>query len=171
MHAPLDALSALLAAHRGALVHTARREGAGPEDAVECVQDALCTFLRLAQEGGVPEDAARWPAFLHVTVQNAARNLRRRHRLARPHAPLDEHAAAADGPVADELLAFAEERVRLHACVAELCEIQRAVVTLRLLEEQGGEDVAAALGISRGYVDVLLSRAKASLRSCMAAAG
>ena len=40
---------------------------------------------------------------------------------------------------------------------------------LRLLEEQPGEDVAASLGISRGYVDVLLHRAKASLRVCMTA--
>ena len=38
---------------------------------------------------------------------------------------------------------------------------------LRLLEERQGEDVAASLGISRGYVDVLVHRAKASLRVCM----
>ncbi len=38
---------------------------------------------------------------------------------------------------------------------------------LRLLEEHAGEDVAQALGISRGYVDVLAHRAKASLKTCM----
>jgi len=38
---------------------------------------------------------------------------------------------------------------------------------LRLLEERAGEDVAAVLGITRGHVDVLLHRAKASLRECM----
>ena len=36
-----------------------------------------------------------------------------------------------------------------------------------MLEERPGEDVAAALGLSRGHVDVLLHRAKASLRVCM----
>ena len=48
-----------------------------------------------------------------------------------------------------------------------LCDTQRAVVSLRLLEERRGEDVAEALGISRAYVDVLLHRAKRSLTSCM----
>ena len=73
-------------------------------------------------------------------------------------------------PVAgvDELLSRAEEHVRLRACVAELCEIQKAVVTLRMLEEQPGEDVGAALGIiSAGHVAVLLHRAKRALRACM----
>jgi RNA polymerase sigma-70 factor (ECF subfamily) len=41
------------------------------------------------------------------------------------------------------------------------------VVTLRLLEERSGEDVAETLGLSRGYVDVLVHRAKAALRVCM----
>jgi RNA polymerase sigma-70 factor (ECF subfamily) len=41
-------------------------------------------------------------------------------------------------------------------------------VTLRMLEEQPGEDVAAALGITPGHVAVLLHRAKRSLRACMA---
>ena len=57
--------------------------------------------------------------------------------------------------------------VRLRACVAELCSVQRAVVMLRLLEERSGEDVAEVLGITRGHVDVLVHRAKASLRVCM----
>jgi len=61
----------------------------------------------------------------------------------------------------------AEAQVRLRVCVAELCEIQRAVVLLRLLSEQPGDDVAQSLGISRGYVDVLTHRAKSALRACM----
>ena len=69
---------------------------------------------------------------------------------------------------AEDLLAQAEEHVRLRACVERLCGTQRSVVMLRLLEERAGEDVAAVLGITRGHVDVLLHRAKASLRECMA---
>ena len=67
----------------------------------------------------------------------------------------------------ETLLAHAEDHLRLRACVARLCDSQRAVVTLRMLEERQGEDVAALLGISRGHVDVLLHRAKSRLRSCM----
>jgi RNA polymerase sigma-70 factor (ECF subfamily) len=75
-----------------------------------------------------------------------------------------------DVPGTDELIARAEDHVRLSACVDELCEIQKAVVTLRMLDEHPGEDVAQALGITPGYVAVLLHRAKASLRACMTAA-
>jgi RNA polymerase sigma-70 factor (ECF subfamily) len=103
-------------------------------------------------------------------VRNAARNRRRRHDRARPHEDLDAHPlAAADEAGADEAIARAEDHVRLRACVEELCEIQKAVVTLRMLEEQPGEDVAQALGISAGHVAVLLHRAKHALRVCMTA--
>jgi RNA polymerase sigma-70 factor (ECF subfamily) len=61
----------------------------------------------------------------------------------------------------------AEDHVRLRACVDRLCDTQKAVVTWRLLDEQPGENVAEALGISRGYVDVLLHRAKIQLRACL----
>ena len=163
----LGILSELARSDRGELVRVARREGASPEDAVECVQDALCTFLQLAQKKELPERRAEWPAFLGGVVRNAARNKRRRHHVARPHEDLDGLPLAADDASAETLVAEAEEHVRLRACVDQLCETQKAVVMLRLLEEQPGEDVAASLGISRGYVDVLLHRAKAALRVCM----
>jgi RNA polymerase sigma-70 factor (ECF subfamily) len=165
----LDRLTALVRSRRSALVALARAEGVTPEDAVDCVQEGLCTLLDGARRGELPDDARVWPGILAAMVRNAARNRRRRHFRARPHDDLDEHPLPARGTLsADELIAQAEEHVRLNACVEELCEIQRAVVTLRLLEEQPGEDVAKALGISAGHVAVLLHRAKAALRACMA---
>ncbi len=166
---PLDVLERVLHARRAELARVARREGLAPEDAVDCVQDALCTYLMLAGRGDAPGDAAAHPAFLVEIVRNAARNKRRRHHLSRPHAGLDvvdAHATSTDEH-SEALVARAEEHVRLRACVDRLCDTQKAVVTLRLLEERRGEDVAEVLGISRGYVDVLLHRAKASLRVCM----
>jgi RNA polymerase sigma-70 factor (ECF subfamily) len=165
----LAVLSDLARSGRGELVRLARREGASAEDAVECVQDALCTFLQIAQKRELPKDASQWGAYLAGVVRNVARNKRRRHHLARPHGDLDSLPAPAevDDRSAEKLVAEAEEHVRLRACVDQLCETQKAVVMLRLLDEQPGEDVAASLGISRGYVDVLLHRAKASLRVCM----
>ena len=164
----LGTLSELARGRRGELVRLARREGASPEDAVECVQDALCTFLQVAQKRELPSERDQWPAYLAGVVRNTARNKRRLHHVARPHEDVDalRLAAVSEGS-AEALVAEAEEHVRLRACVDQLCETQKAVVMLRLLEEQPGEDVAASLGISRGYVDVLLHRAKASLRVCM----
>lgn len=167
----LGALGELARGRRTELVRMARREGASAEDAVECVQDALCTFLQVAQKKELPSDRAQWPAYLAGIVRNAARNERRLHRVARPHEDVDALPlpSATHGSV-EALVAEAEEHVRLRACVDQLCETQKAVVMLRLLDEQPGEDVAAALGITRGYVDVLLHRAKASLRVCMTSA-
>jgi RNA polymerase sigma-70 factor (ECF subfamily) len=108
---------------------------------------------------------------LVTIVRNAARNQRRRHHRSKPHVELGERELF-DSELAlqEALLSRAEETVRLRACVAELCEIQRAVVTLRLLEERPGEDVAETLGVTKNHVAVLLHRAKFALRTCMAEA-
>lgn len=159
----LDTLGRVIRRERESLARLARKEGLGPEDAVDVVQDAFCTFLRLAQRGEVPEEAG---AYLAGIVRNAARNKRRRHHLARPHDAIDA-LPAIEADDSEALVARAEDHVRLRACVDRLCDTQKAVVTLRLLEERGGEDVAAALGLTRGHVDVLLHRAKHSLRACM----
>jgi RNA polymerase sigma factor (sigma-70 family) len=165
---PLERLSEIVRAKRGALTALARSEGLTPEDAVDCVQEGLCTLLDLTQTGGV-DPKADPAAVLATIVRNAARNGRRRHFRARPH-----EAIGPDEPpdrelvLQEDLLARAEDHVRLRACVSELCEIQRAVVTLRMLEERPGEDVAQALGISPNHVAVLLLRAKRALRACMA---
>ncbi len=163
----LTHVSALAQRERSALAALARAEGVSAEDAVDCVQEGLCTLLTRAGEQKLPEDPADWGAVLATIVRNAARNRRRRHHSARPHEPLDDEALHADLPGTDVLIARAEEHVRLRACVADLCEIQQAVVTLRMLEERPGQDVARALGITPGHVAVLLHRAKAALRVCM----
>lgn len=144
------------------LVSAARGEGLTPEDSLEVVQDALCTFLSSSFER---ESEAETRATLITMVRNAARNARRRHHRALPH--VTDHELPEGGADAEELLVRAEDVVRLQACVASLCNIQRSVVMLRLLEERTGEDVAEALGLTRGHVDVLVHRAKGSLRTCM----
>lgn len=166
-----DIVSRVIREQRAELAGVARREGLGPEDAVDCVQDAFYTFLRLAQRGALPADPGALEPFLAEIVRNGARNKRRLHRLARPHEPIEALELADDDETSEALVAQAEEHVRLRACVDRLCDTQKAVVTLRLLEEQRGEDVAESLGVTRGYVDVLLHRAKGRLRACMLGAG
>jgi RNA polymerase sigma-70 factor (ECF subfamily) len=164
----LDELSRLVKDSRGALAAVARAEGMSPEDAVECVQDGFCTLLELSQRGAATLEGDDARAMIVTIVRNVARNRRRRHFRARPHEDVDAaDRADARQTSADEAIARAEDHVRLRACVEELCAIQKAVVTLRLLEEQAGEDVASALGISPGYVAVLLHRAKRELHACM----
>jgi RNA polymerase sigma-70 factor (ECF subfamily) len=163
----LDELTRVAHAERGRLAALARAEGATAEDAVDCVQEAFSTLLARTRNGDAPARSEEWGPILAGTVRNLARNRRRRHFRLKPHDDIDAHELGDDGRSADQLIARAEEHVRLRACVEDLCEIQKAVVTLRLLEERPGEDVARALGISAGYVAVLLHRAKAALRECM----
>jgi RNA polymerase sigma-70 factor, ECF subfamily len=165
--APIDQLAQIVRDERGALIASAVAQGLRPEEALECVQDALCAWLARSAR----DSAAAYPAALALLkhmVKNAARNYRRRHRRLKPHRALDveRELAAGDGD-AEALLADAETSLRLHACVAELREVERAVITLRLLEERSGEDVAQTLGLARGHVDVLVHRAKLTLRACM----
>ncbi|HEX5659315.1 MAG TPA: sigma-70 family RNA polymerase sigma factor [Polyangiales bacterium] len=151
-------MTELVREQRAALIAVARQEGLDAEDALECVQDALATYLGLEDEGhGI--------ATLKTIVRNAARNHRRRHHRQKPHLVIED--AESPSLPADQLLAHAEEMVRLQVCVAQLCSVQRAVIMLRLLDERSGEDVAAELGLTRSHVDVLVHRAKSSLRVCM----
>lgn len=161
-------VSTLAHEHTRGLLHIARSEGLTPEEALDAVQDGFYGFLRLPQARnlvGVPEDSR---ALIGVIVRNSARNLRRRHHRARPHAPLDEvHSAADTGPSVDDLISQAEQHVQLQGCVDRLAELQRKVVTLRMLEEASGAEVAAQLEIESGHVAVLLHRAKKDLLLCM----
>lgn len=161
----LDRLQRLILVDRAALAGIARREGLGAEDAVDCLQEGLCTVLGMLGQAELDDERMRG----HVAgvVRNLARNRRRRHDRARPHLPIDMVEPLDDGPSSEALVARAEQHVRVQACVAQLCDTQRAVVTLRLLDERDGADVASALGITRNHVDVLLHRAKHSLRACL----
>jgi RNA polymerase sigma-70 factor (ECF subfamily) len=158
----------LVHAHRARLVAVARREGLVGEDAFDAAQEAFAAFLILPRAQELV--GSDWAAHTLVAlVRNVARNARRLHAVARPH--VSEGAAvdalADEAPAADERVAFEEERGRLARCVGRLAEVQRAVVTLRMLDDLPGEDVARELGIKPGHVAVLLHRAKTSLHACM----
>jgi RNA polymerase sigma-70 factor (ECF subfamily) len=160
----------LVHAHRRELAAVARAEGLGAEDAFDAVQDAFQTFLTLPAAQPLidlgDDDARR---LLVTLTRNVARNRRRLHARARPHLgdPALIAALPAATAAADELIAAAEDQVRLRRCVQTLADVQRAVVTLRMLDDVPGEDVATALGITPNHVAVLLHRAKANLLSCM----
>lgn len=158
----------LVYAHRARLVAVARHEGLAAEDAFDAAQEAFTAFLILPQARELAP--SEWASHTLVAlVRNVARNARRLHAVARPHVSDEATVGAlADGAATpDERLADVEERGRLARCVARLAEVQRAVVTLRMLDDVPGEDVARALGIKPGHVAVLLHRAKADLRACM----
>jgi RNA polymerase sigma-70 factor (ECF subfamily) len=154
--------------HRGELARVARREGLTAEDAFDAVQEAFQRFVTLPSAESLVDARTESRNLLATLTRNVARNRRRLHAIARPHDGGDatSEIAAASASV-EETIAEAEERIRLRTCVGSLADVQRAVVTLRMLDEVAGEDVARALGLTPGHVAVLLHRAKANLLTCM----
>jgi RNA polymerase sigma-70 factor (ECF subfamily) len=165
-----DWVTRLVHQHRARLVRVVRREGLGAEDALDCVQDAFYGFLTLPQARLLVEEPDDSAKLLTVLAKNVARNRRRRHDRSRPHLTdeISLEALPAGALSADQTVAEAQEYALMIGCMATLNQMQRAVVTLRLLDEVPGENVARMLGTSPGNVAVLLSRAKQNLRSCYA---
>jgi len=166
---PLGWVGELVHRHRRELAGVARAEGLDAEEAFDAVQDAFQTFLTLPAAHPLVDAGDEARRLLITLTRNVARNRRRLHARAKPHLRDPEQLAAlpAASAGADDLIAAAEDQVRLHQCVQSLADVQRAVVTLRMLDEVAGEDVATALGISPGHVALLLHRAKANLLACM----
>ena len=169
----LEWVTRLVHTHRGRLYRLARREGLQEEDSLDCVQDAFHTFLLLPQARQLVESNDDSIKLLSVLVRNHARNRRRRHEIARPHDSGDEILTllTAEALPADELITQAQDFALMIGCLDHLGKLQRAVVSLRMLDEVAGEDVAAVLGLPPTHVAVLLHRAKQNLRTCMVSAG
>src|SRR5262249_5880525 len=105
--------------HRRELAAVARAEGLGAEDAFDAVQDAFQTFLTLPAAHPLVDAADDSRRLLITLTRTVARNRRRLHARARPHVgdPGVVAALPAAGASADDLIAAAEDRVRLHRCV------------------------------------------------------
>jgi len=155
--------------HTGQLSRLAVREGLSGQDAIDATQEAFVTLLGLRQARALSDTHDETLAFLSVIVRNAARNIRKRHHRTRPHVPVDEQPLVGDDPPVDDLIAQAETHAAVLGCVQRLAEVQRHVVTLRMLEELSSSDVAQMLGLTPNHVGVLLHRAKSELRRCLAA--
>jgi RNA polymerase sigma-70 factor (ECF subfamily) len=167
------AFETLMRAERVRLLAIARRAGLDPDSALDCVQDACHTFLARSDAHDVlarPDEAAR---LLRTVTFNAARNARRSIQRAAARTDGGATPDAIESPSTDQdsVVALDEARVSLARCLSTLADRQRAVVTLRLLDELPGTDVANVLGIKSEHVAVLLQRAKSALRDCMEAAG
>lgn len=161
-------VSDLALAHTRALASVAQQEGLRAEDALDAVQEAFQTFLSLPQARSLVGDAEDSRRLLTVVVRNAARNMRRRAFRALPHEDITEREDLAGAELgADQLLEVAEGHVRLKGCVSRLSDVQRRVVTMRMLEELSGEDVARELSLRPDHVATLLYRAKKELLRCM----
>lgn len=164
-------VSTLARQHTRALAAVARGEGLSAEDALDAVQEAFQTFLDLPEARALVGRETDSRRLLSTIVRNAARNMRRRAFRRLPHDGLaDRPEIVDDMPGADELLARAEDELKLRGCVSQLSDLQQRVVRLRMLEELSGDDVARELGLRPDHVATLLYRAKKELFRCVTGA-
>ncbi|MGE0546054.1 MAG: RNA polymerase sigma factor [Kofleriaceae bacterium] len=160
-----DWVAGLARDHARQLAAIARREGATATDALDLVQDAFHTLLARHDLPRLREHPAQAVPLLVTIVRNAARNHRRRHRNARPHEGIDDLSSVDPSP--EIAFEHAVTAAQLGGCMAQLGDVHRHVITLRVLEELSGDETAQQLGLTRGHVAVLLHRARKQLERCM----
>jgi RNA polymerase sigma-70 factor (ECF subfamily) len=164
VHAPTGFLrwvADLVHEHRARLLAYAQRRGLGAEDALDVVQEAFLSFLRLPQASSIARDGDDAIKLLTVLVRHQLLNRRRQ----RHGAPL-ELDVPSSAESSEQLVARAEELARVNGCILRMHGLQRDVIRLSLLDERPREEIATLLGISDGYVRVLLHRAREHVRTC-----
>ncbi|WP_433857418.1 RNA polymerase sigma factor [Streptomyces kronopolitis] len=160
---PPPTISELYHAHRLAMVRLAVLLVDDRATAEDVVQDAFAAlYKRHGEQLGEVDNAL---AYLRTAVVNAARSVLRRRRTARNYTPPHE----ADAPSAEERIVLDEEHREVLAALGGLTARRREVLVLRYWGELTEAQIATTLGISRGAVKSLASRALDSLEKILEA--
>ena len=129
-------------------------------DADDIVQDAFCRLLR-ADVGQLGDDDLRRYVF-----RIAGNLMTDRWRRAEREMSWLERLRHTPRPVDDSVPEDAVSRE-----FAQLTPRDRALLWLAYVEEHNHQEIASALGLARGSVKVLLSRARARLRKLLVTRG
>ena len=132
-----------------------------PEDAEECVQDAVWAFV----EGRAPWDPAQGSkqTWLCVLVRSRAKD-RRRALAARMEEPLEEHSGLAAADHAER----AAVRDGLRRVLEGLSREERRLFTLRFVYGLSSAELGGVLGLSPNGVDARVSRLRKKLKRLLA---
>ncbi|MFG2138917.1 RNA polymerase sigma factor [Streptomyces sp. NPDC048650] len=154
-------ISELYHAHRLNMVRLAILLVDDRATAEDVVQDAFAAlYKRHGEHLGEVDNAL---AYLRTAVVNAARSVLRRRRTARGYTPPYE----ADAPSAEERIVLDEEHREVFAALSGLTARRREVLVLRYWCDLTEAQIAQTLGISRGAVKSLASRALKSLEKIL----
>ncbi|MEU9118358.1 SigE family RNA polymerase sigma factor [Streptomyces sp. NPDC048506] len=160
---PRPTISELYHAHRLAMVRLAVLLVDDRATAEDVVQDAFAALYK--RHGDRLDDVDNALAYLRTAVVNAARSVLRRRRTARDYTPPYE----VDAPSAEERIVLDEEHREVLAALNGLTARRREVLVLRYWGDLTEAQIAATLGISRGSVKSLASRALDSLEKILEA--
>jgi RNA polymerase sigma factor (sigma-70 family) len=158
----VDALVARLFEQEGRrLVRLARLFVDDRNAAEDLVQEG---FIRLARSATRIHDERKAAAYLRSIVLNLVRDQNRRGLVSlRHHLPFDDLRASTE----DEIVLRDDQR-EVIAALRELPHRQRDCLVLRYYEEQGVDEIAETLGISRNSVKTHLQRGMAAMERSLA---
>ncbi|MEU8681166.1 SigE family RNA polymerase sigma factor [Streptomyces sp. NPDC048611] len=160
---PAPTISELYHAHRLPMVRLAVLLVDDRATAEDVVQDAFAALYK--RHGERLDEVDNALAYLRTAVVNAARSVLRRRRTARDYTPPHE----ADAPSAEERIVLDEEHREVFAALSGLTARRREVLVLRYWGDLTEAQIATTLGISRGAVKSLASRALDSLEKILEA--
>lgn len=154
------AVTALYGAHYRSLVRLAALLLHDVPAAEEVVQEA---FIALHGRWSGLRDSGAALGYLRRSVVNGSRSALRHRDVVERHAP----APGVDGASAEEGALASRERRAVLDAVRALPLRQREAVVLRYYADLSEEEVAAAMGISRGSVKTHTSRGLAAVREAL----
>ncbi|QHC26340.1 RNA polymerase sigma factor [Streptomyces sp. GS7] len=160
---PPPTITDLYHAHRLAMVRLAVLLVDDRATAEDVVQDAFAALYK--RHGEHLDEVDNALAYLRTAVVNAARSVLRRRRTARGYTPPHE----ADAPSAEERIVLDEEHREVFAALGGLTARRREVLVLRYWGDLSEAEIATTLGISRGAVKSLASRALDALEKILEA--
>jgi RNA polymerase sigma-70 factor (ECF subfamily) len=151
-----DAFRALFEAHKDKVYSIALRYAGDPAAAMDISQD---TFLKLMDRIGQFRGDASFDSWLYRLVVNSCMDHRRRQQRWMPVVAEFFESFRAPDESALQVLLRGEMQQRVQEAVSNLAPEYRMVVVLRYTEGLSYEEIADALGCSRGTVASRLSRA------------
>ncbi len=158
------AVTLLYGAHWTQLVRLATLLTTDASVAEEIVQDA---FVALHRRWHRLSDPSAAHAYLRASVVNGSRSALRHRKVAERHRPPGDPSPT--GP--EEHALRAAEDARVLAALHALPRRQQEVLVLRYYSELSEQEIAQALGLSRGAVKSHAHRGIASLRSALVRTG
>ena len=135
-----------------------------PEDAEECVQDAVWAFVE-GREKWDPERGSE-KTWLCLLLRSRARD-RRRALASRAEEPLEDHVHLTAGDEAEG----AAVRDGLRRALGELSREERRLFTLRFVYGLPSAELGGMLGLSPNGVDARVSRLRRKLKRLLARQG
>ena len=136
-----------------------------PEEAEECVQDAVWAYVDQPQKW----DSAKGSEKTYLCVLVRSRAMDRRRRLAaRREEPLEDHAGVLR---AEDHAEQAALRDGLRRALAELNPAERRLFTLRFLYQWPSAEIGRILGLSPNGVDARTARLRKKLKGLLARQG